>query len=122
MHRGEQSYSESDCAVSAETATLTRERLCHKSSMDSDTFDSSSRSQGTFLDGRPAQGSWTTETLAAIAGLLRQDCPDLSTFDVVRLVWRTANVERPEIGRDALLHRARQTAVQTTSAFRVQRL
>ena len=53
-------------------------------------------------------GAWETETLAAVAGVLCRDHPQLSTFEIVRLVCRVAQSELPSQGGIRLLHRVRQ--------------
>jgi hypothetical protein len=55
--------------------------------------------------------NWNAQTLAVIAGLLRQDYSQLSAFHVVRLVWSTANMESPAIGGLRLLACCRRAVV-----------
>jgi hypothetical protein len=51
--------------------------------------------------------NWNAELLSVIAGLLQHDYPQLSTFEVVRLVWATSRQVSPEIGGIRLLTRCR---------------
>jgi hypothetical protein len=53
-------------------------------------------------------GAWETETLAAVAGVLCRDHPQLSTFEIVRLVCHVAHSEPASGGEIRLLHRVRQ--------------
>ena len=64
--------------------------------------------------------AWKNETLAVIAGLLRDQRPDLSTFEVVRSVWVTASKEPPQIGGLRLLARTRLLVEALTSQRRRQ--
>jgi hypothetical protein len=52
---------------------------------------------------------WKAETLATAAGILRRDYPDVSTYYIVRVVYRIAELETGTQGLDQLLHRARKT-------------
>jgi hypothetical protein len=57
-------------------------------------------------------GTWKSEMLAAVAGVLLKELPCLSTFEVVRLVWNTADHESPAIGGLRLLARCRRSIHQ----------
>jgi hypothetical protein len=57
------------------------------------------------------QEQWRAETLAIVAGELRRQFPEMDAYDLVRLVWRTASREPPQIGGLRLLARARHSAL-----------
>ena len=50
---------------------------------------------------------WNPETLAAVAGMLRTQCPHVDTYEVIRAVWSIAHRESPHIGGLRLLARVR---------------
>jgi hypothetical protein len=62
--------------------------------------------------------AWDPVRIAAAAAVLRQDYPQVSTFEIVRIVWSVARVEPPAPQALRLLHRARHFAREAAAEGR----
>jgi hypothetical protein len=60
--------------------------------------------------------SWNTQSLSVVAGVLRRDYPQLSAFELVRVVWNTASRLSPETGGIRLLACCRRAVLEILSA------
>jgi hypothetical protein len=60
--------------------------------------------------------SWNTQSLSVVAGVLRRDYPQLSAFELVRVVWNTASKLPPEVGGIRLLASCRRAVLAVLGA------